>query len=388
MKKGIAFSFLNAEKEIPRALDPWVERGYTIAAVDGRYKTPLPPHIAAKIKSNYSTDNSEDLLKKRYPNANIIYDKLFGTQLQKRQRTFDILGEEKCDIGITWDSDDYIYQRYQDWDRFNKELEAMAASECETLTAYMHAWIPSDELWPKQWNGVHSNTWHKYVRVHKNPGDQAYVLNHYTFTTKEILKQVTEQEIGYWAVLYGIQHRLGVERPSINHPLLKGNAKRILDGIRITTDRRYRAKDAKEFGENWAFQETREDDCKRINNWRNVHGGTPPIELDKPHYFDPDGRIVFIENRPEQNEYIMNPLDSKTVDGVRITTDRKFRDTDQLEYGDGWAFQEMHEDRAKEAYLVWDIQAYPPPPRNLNSWLDLLDEPHYYNQDERRIAIV
>jgi hypothetical protein len=75
----------------------------------------------------------------------------------------------------------------------------------------------------------------------------------------------------------------------------------------------------------WAKKETTDDQINQWNwnpdNWR----------------FDKDlGQKV-----PKmENPYLLQA--HMIIDGIRITTDRIFRDPDQLKYGDGWAWQNMH----------------------------------------------
>lgn len=70
------------------------------------------------------------------------------------------------------------------------------------------------------------------------------------------------------------------------------------------------------------------------------------------------------------NPYLLQP--SYQMEGIRFTTDRVFRTPEQLEHGDGWAFQETNEDNCR-IYTYWcETQ---PQLRVLD-----LSEPHYFDE--------
>ena len=252
MKLGLLFSYLNAEKEIPRALDAWYPHVDHIIAVDGKYKVPQSPEMKAKNYPDYSTDNSEHILKTRYPDK-ITHERFLGSQMEKRQRCMDIAGELGCDYAIIWDSDDFLHPDYKDWNKFMKQLESTQYWDDQIFK--MWAWIPSEKEWSKQHNAVPSNYWMKYNRVHKDPGNQRYVLNHFTFTTKDI----TDDEINKWDCDHTVAPGLA---PLENPYILQSNI--VLDGIRITTDRKFRSDYQLAFGDGWAWQNLNEE------NWRHV----------------------------------------------------------------------------------------------------------------------
>jgi len=238
MKKAIGYSYYNAEKETPRSLDSWYPQVDYIIALDGRYKTPLSPAMSRMKLSDYSTDNTEHLLKTRYPDK-IVHERLFATQIEKRQRYLDIAGELGCDYLIVWDSDDYIHPQYKEWDFFNKQLENELKFPNHRIYD-MWAWIPSVELWPQQHNEVPPNAWRQYTRIHKNPGTMRYAQTHWTFADKK----VTDDDINkfLWA------HGETIENPYY----IKSST--TIDGIRFTTDRILRSSRDLEFGDGWAYQ--------------------------------------------------------------------------------------------------------------------------------------
>jgi len=250
MKTAIGYSYLNGEKEHPRALTPWLPHVDYVIAVDGRYQTPLSPEMRRRNYSKYSTDNSYDVLEKLC-GSKFIYDKFYTNQMEKRQRCLDIAGELECDYLITFDSDDYVHPDYQEWKFFRKQLELELKFPDHRIYD-MWAWIPDEKLWSRQYNEIASNTWRQYPRIHKNPSTMRYAITHWTFTDKK----VTDQEI----VDFKYSH--SPETP--NPYFIKSST--TIDGIRITTDRTLRVMDDLEFGNSWTFQnmnwETYEFDTK------------------------------------------------------------------------------------------------------------------------------
>lgn len=246
MKKAIGYSYFNGEKEHTRALDPWYPQVDYIIALDGRYRTPLPPWVRAKQTSNYSTDGSEHVLKTCYGDK-LIHEKIYDTQIHKRQRYMDIAGELGCDYLIVWDSDDIIHPEYQDFDYFNKRLERELKPEHKHDRNYlMWAWIPDEATWSKQNNEVPSNIWNPYTRIHKNPGTMRYCQSHWTFCDKN----VTDHEINLWKwKKENLMKRDWTQNPYyIKSP-------NTIDGVRITTDRKLRTVSDLEWGESWSFQQ-------------------------------------------------------------------------------------------------------------------------------------
>jgi hypothetical protein len=281
-KVAVGYSFLNDEKAIPSSLDPWYPNVDHIIAIDGRYKTPAPPN--SPMIPDYSTDNSEQILKDRYEDK-LVYEKLCDTQINKRQRYLDIAGKLNCDILITFDSDDYLYPDpdFQDWQIFNRELEILAQNP-EPSYHYMWAWLPSDELWPKQNNAVPSNSWQSYARIHNKPGEQCYILNHYTFTTKKKLAEHGIDKIGY----HYMTHR---KEPS--EYILWADPYEAVEGIRFTTDRIHRTDIQLDHGNIWTWQNAREEEIGLVNCWRR-YCNMEPIPLERPHYYDKNQKLIFL----------------------------------------------------------------------------------------------
>jgi len=286
IQRSIGFSFYNNEREIPRSLSAWIPHVDNVIAIDGRYQTPETPEMKSKNLTYYSNDNSEEVLRKICGDK-LIFEKYYATQIDKRQRYMDIAGEIKSDILIVWDSDDYIHSFYQDWNLFEKELEWIMKRPEETSIHYMYAWIPSDRVYPKQFNAVDSNSWQKYARVHKNPGDQKYVVTHHTFTKKKTLQVCSEEEIAAHYSIY---------RDHFGNPyLIQGDVNKPIEGIRLITDRDYRTSDQLEHGNNWAYQDCREDEVKLLNTAFKTARGTniDLFDLSKPHYYKPGGMVWY-----------------------------------------------------------------------------------------------
>jgi hypothetical protein len=249
--KAIAFSYIDAEKEIPRALDPWYPHVDKIIAIDGLYKTPLSPAMKRKNLPHYSQDNSDHILKTRYPDK-IISEKLYGTQMEKRQKCFDIAAEEDIDIVIVWDSDEYIHPEYQDWNMFHKQIAHCLQHHPNEIILRMYCYIPDEQTWGRQHNDYNGreNFWRTYDRIHIAPGTQRYALSHYTWAPAD----TPDEKIQKW--LFDLSNKWSVfpECPYFLWP--KGI---ICDGIRIGMDRKLRTAAQLEHGNDWAWQEIHDE---------------------------------------------------------------------------------------------------------------------------------
>ena len=287
IKVGLLFSYYNAEKETPRALDPWYPHVDHIIAIDGRYKTPITPEMRSKGLTDYSTDNSEHLLKTRYHDK-ITHERFFGTQIEKRQKCFDISADLGCDIVIVWDSDDIIHPDYQDWERFWKQIAYIHEYNKDEYVFKMYAWIPSREEWTPQHNEVLPNTWVKYDRIHKGVKDLRYAQTHYTWA----LKTVTDEQINKWR-----WHKDHINKPELENPYLRqGTA--LVDGIRISTNRALRTKAQLTFGDGWT--------------WQNMHWEAYEYQT-KPYWKSKNFELVYeaLKKRKYPNlEYYFSPMDN------------------------------------------------------------------------------
>jgi hypothetical protein len=283
LKKAIAFSYINAEKEIPRSLDPWYDEVDLIIALDGRYKTPLSPAMKKKYsdpKLNYSQDNSDHILKTRYGDK-LIYEKFYGTELEKRQRSFDIADQENIDIVIVWDSDEYIHPDYQDFNQFHKQIDHVLIKHPNELILRMQAYIPDTEIWCQQHNLVTVNSWRTYDRIHINPSVQRYAFSHYTWTRKN----VTDKEIEDWLFDTKNKWTFFAECPLFIWPIGI-----IIDGIRIGMDRKFRTAEQIEHGNEYHWQTIHEETYKyQIQPFYRSIGQRTIGDLGE-YYFDNEGK--------------------------------------------------------------------------------------------------
>ena len=241
MKKALGLSCYNSAAEISRAVKPWLPHVDYVIAPDGKYWTPQSPEMKKHQLPDYSTDGTEDVLKEVCGDK-LIYKKLTAPQMEKRQYCLDVAGELNCDYLIVFDTDEFLDPQYQNWEMFDRHLELLLKHWDDRLF-YMWIWIPSEEDWPKQHNEMPSNHWNKYLRIHKDPGSMRYALTHYTMCDKS----VTDDQILEW--------RWNNKRqdPIIDCPLLL-HENMLVDGVRLTTNRKFRSKDMLEHGNNWAFQ--------------------------------------------------------------------------------------------------------------------------------------
>lgn len=285
-KIAIGYSCYQSVKEIDRSLRPWLPHVDYIVAIDGRYKTPESPEMKLMTLPDYSTDGTEEELKRVCGgNDKLVYERFFGSQMEKRQRYLDIAGELGCEYLIVFDSDDFLHPDHQDWNKFYQQLELTKHWNDQIFK--MLCWIPDTKLWARQHNAVPSEYWMKYSRVHRNPGNQRYVLNHYSFTTKDI----TDDQINEWDCNHTAEPGFA---PLENPLLLDSNI--VLDGVRFTTDRKFRTADQLTFGDGWAWQNLNEE------NWRHViiptvkrQGVRIPYENEEYYFNEKAERIAYLK---------------------------------------------------------------------------------------------
>ena len=330
MKVAVGASILNAAKEIPRAYDPWFEHGYQLIFLDGRYRTPLPPHIRAKHQSNYSTDDTEHIIKTRYE-GKAIYEQCYDTQMNKRQRYLDIAGELKCDYLITFDSDDYIHPEYQEWDFFNKQLERELRPEYkDNRLYYMWAWIPDETLWPKQHNEIQSNIWRQYTRIHKDPGTMRYAQTHWTFADKK----TTDHQINLWK--WSKTNRDKDEWAE--NPYMLQPSTNTIDGIRVTTDRQLRTDTDLEFGDHWTFQQIHYEAFTYKLAPALKYAGMKFIGMDLPmekYYFKYAGKMKVMDHGRIVDEdvgqiVLINDDGTETITNQQINFEVELKEKDRL----------------------------------------------------------
>lgn len=122
----------------------------------------------------------------------------------------------------------------------------------------------------------------------------------------------------------------------------------------------------------WAYIPSEEDYPRQYNNvptntWREYHRihlnpGKQRYALNHfifaPSESTDDQIMGFTANREnidKKNPYLLYPM--WTLDGVRITTDRKLRTQEQNDYGNNWAFQNMHEEIYRQYLLDLKVTA-------------------------------
>ena len=199
---GISYFVTNVYQfqELLRCLDPVYQNVHRIYAVDGRY-------TEFKHDLDYSIDGTNEALRQRYPNIEIV--KCCATQLVKRQIYLEMAQEEE--FLLVLDSDDYVHPDFVNWHLFYEELEQVM--EEKEMLYFLWFWISPN--WKCSANPVVMETWQKYIRIHKRPGDQKYHMNHYTWRLKE------DNSVNLNSLL----------------------AKKTLGGIKLTCDSLYRDED-------------------------------------------------------------------------------------------------------------------------------------------------
>ena len=269
LKIGLGMCFLNAEKEIPRALDPIYKKFYKIYGVHGRF-------INYEAPEDYSTDESEKAFLK-YPNA-VMQRFKPAFQPDMRQHYLDMAGEDKCDYLIVWDTDDIIYPspECQNWDRFFKNLKSYARRFPDYRIFKMKSWIPDDKQWRKAYNCANaSNSWVPYIRIHKDPGTMRYCLYcHYWWAPKD----ATDEDL--------ILQKRGMFV-----------ADQTIDGVRITTNSFLRGEKQLDTRDRWAWNNIQEEQRRLyiLQNSILYTGKSPewmPNKFDGYYRYDDVGRPV------------------------------------------------------------------------------------------------
>ena len=315
---SLGLSYLNNEKEIPRSLDLWLKSGLIdiVIAIDGRYKVPLSPKMMSNgVPPKFSTDNSELVLEgllERYPDIGLYKDKVYGTEVEKRQKIMDVSAELRTDILIVWDTDEIIRIDYNNPELFFNNLMRFYKPDVPEVYG-MYMWLPSKELWARQFNVNEQNIWYKYARIHTNPGEQRYMMNHYTFTTK----QYTDAQI---MAISKMQLNEYFYCPEI-HPFILYQMIGI-DGIRFTTDRILRNQNQLDFGHAYGYQHKCEERYRmyvldmKIGGYTEDNINPNPVK-DRPrnvlerkfgtYYFDEENGFLIPYNEAELELY--NSLD-------------------------------------------------------------------------------
>ncbi len=269
-KVALGMCFLDKEKEIPRALDPIYKQFDKIYGVHGRFINYEAPY-------DHSTDNSVKAFLK-YPNAEVHeYKPTF--QPYMRQHYLDLAGEDKMDYIIVWDTDDILYPspECQDWPRFWKNLKAYSRRYKEYRLFKMKTLIPSKSTWRRAYNAVRGNSWHTYIRIHRDPGTMRYCMDcHFYWCPKD----ASDEDI--------ILQKRGMFI-----------ADQTIDGVRLTTNSFLRGEQELDIRDSWAFN----NDCeeKRRQFFKSTHlryiqgqENYPWLPKDIAGYwrYDKDGRPI------------------------------------------------------------------------------------------------
>src|SRR6187431_1185756 len=187
--------------------------------VDGRYALFDWP-------DDYSTDGSIEYMQKQ-PATYVV--KFTGFQPDKRQKYLDLAGEFRKKFLIVIDTDEYVLSEYSDWDRFLKSLTRISNKYPDEQIFRMKVFL--DKKWTRAWNvGVQRGRFRKYVRIHKNPGQQKYVGDcHYMWANKDYTDEmlITDtKNYGVYTAPHTIDYvRLGTDSELRNEQFLKAREK-------------------------------------------------------------------------------------------------------------------------------------------------------------------
>lgn len=249
IRLGIGYSCYNSEKEIPRSLGPIAPHVYKIYAEEGRYS-----NYGSGLEDPLSTDGTCKALAK-FNNCHV--ESFSGTQIEKRQRCFDLAGEDNCDFLMVLDADEYLHPEWTDWDLFYKHLEYYSKKYPNHYTFYIKIFL--DKKWRRAHNWVRRGSFRKYVRIHRSPGLQRYALGcHYFWTFKNVTDaQIIRKEVGLLS------------------------AKFVIDGVRLRIDSSLRDEQNLETRDKWAL-DTIEDERKYEYFVYCVHAN-PQILIKYPH---------------------------------------------------------------------------------------------------------
>ena len=236
MKIGIGFSYFDNIKEIPRALDPVAPHVHRIYAIDGRYQYYESDH-------DHSIDGSTGLIKQRYPNARVEY--FSGYQPEKRQKYFDMAGEDGCHWLIGLDTDEYVHPQFQDWDFFLKHLKL--AMDYPDQRFFMRLFIPPE--YDLAGNIFQIGEFNLSARVYRNPGNIKHAFgSHYLLMPKD----AQEEDL-----LTGKADLIGPERG-------------IIDGVRLMTDSTHRSATTLARRDSWA-KKGFDEEKRRLRQFFNEH---------------------------------------------------------------------------------------------------------------------
>jgi len=224
--------------ELPRLMGSLPEEVLKIY-VDGRYALFDWP-------DDYSTDGSIEFMSNQ-PNT-FVY-RFTGFQPDKRQIYLEMAGYADKKFLIVIDTDEYIHKDYCDWDKFLKDLTRKSEKYPDEQIFKMKVFM--DKKWTRAWNKhVRRGYFRKYVRIHKNPGQQKYVgASHFMWANKDY----TDEMLITDPKKYGVY-----------------DAPHTIDGVRLGTDSALRSKQFLNAREKWAFNNIHEE-RRRLYNKIAIH---------------------------------------------------------------------------------------------------------------------
>jgi len=158
--------------ELIRAIESVHDHVDVIYLIDGRF-TEFP-----KTEFDYSIYGVNKLLLNYYK---VRIATISDTQLVKRQTYLDMAGAAGLDYLMVMDSEEFVHPDNQNWDLFYQELEEHYDEEDRLY--FMWFWV--DKKWECSANPVCMETWQKYIRILKRPGEIKYHMNHYTYRLKD-----------------------------------------------------------------------------------------------------------------------------------------------------------------------------------------------------------
>lgn len=245
IKLGIGFPYFVTDdkqiNEVYRAIQSVSKHVYKVYAIDGRYH----PEFTHELDYSISLCNK---VIETFPNVEIT--KLCGHQLEKRQKYLDLAGQDDCDYLLVMDSDDYIHPEHNDWNLFYKQLE-QHYDEPEYLY-YLWFWVKKE--YNLNSNPITPETWQKFIRIHKHPGEQKYYMNHYTWRLKD----------DYSVSLNSLP------------------CKKTLNGIKLTSDSIFRSTDFIERSETWVHENWKKEQARTWVAFNKVESLSRLLFTNKP----------------------------------------------------------------------------------------------------------
>ena len=240
----IGISGFQCIHELPRLMNSLPEEILKIY-IDGRYALFDWP-------SDHSTDGSVAYMVNQ-PNTVVL--EYTGFQPDKRQQYLDLAGVYNKKFLIVIDTDEYVLSEYSDWDKFLSELTRISEKYPDEQIFKMKVFM--DKNWTRAWNRhVRRGYFRKYVRIHKNPGQQKYVgASHFMWANKDYTDEMLITQPKKYGV-YAAPH--------------------YIDGVRLGTDSTLRSEAFLNSREKWAFNNIHEERRRLYNKIALIKYKVPP----------------------------------------------------------------------------------------------------------------